>query len=125
MYSGFYYEHLERWLKEFTSKQLVIIDADKFMSNTHEYLIRIQKFFQLENVIDYSQSLLRNKETSMLCLIEGSAEKCFDQIDYTNKNSIDQESYSFLKQFYFASNKILASLLYQNGYEIPLWLNYL
>ena len=123
LFSGFYYKHLEPWLKEFTLKQLLIIDADKFMLNTHEYLFRIQNFFQLKKVIDYSQSLVRNKKTSMLCLTKGSVEKCFDHIEYNTNDNIDQNSYSFLKQFYFASNKILASLLNDHGYEVPLWLN--
>ena len=121
MFSDFYYEHLERWLKSFTPNQLLIIDADKFMLETHEYLIKLQQFFQLESLIDYSQSLFRNEE-SILCLKKEYFEECFDKIENTNYNNIDKESYTTLKQFFIAPNKILAKLLNEHGYEIPFWL---
>ena len=47
IHAGLYAEHLERWLKVFPRKQLLIVQTEEFQKNTPEVYNRILKFLEM------------------------------------------------------------------------------
>ena len=96
---GLYYDHLVRWLNEFSSKQFFLIDSDIFKKEPSFYLRKLQEFLGLKNFIDF-ESLKENLNLQY---------ESFEN----KKHEIDQNSLNYLQKFYVEPNKKLNVLLKQ------------
>ena len=108
MIPGLYYDHLVRWLNEFSSKQFFLIDSESFKKEPSLYLRKLQEFLGLKNFTDF-QSLKDNLN--------------LQYENFENKKlEIDENSLNYLQKFYVEPNKKLSVLLKQfNGMSLK-WL---
>ena len=120
---GTYHKHISLWLSEFSSKNLYLIDADRFVEKPYEYLNDLQRFFELKTFIDYQNLLVFNEKKKFNCLKYNTTKPvCLGPGKGRNYSNIDENSRKYLQMYYKKPNILLKSLLKKNGYKIPSWL---
>ena len=120
---GNYYIHLKKWLKEFLSNQIYIVDAQTLRDEPYKCLNDLQNFFELKTFIDYREHLVFDQKKSFYCLkLSPTNVKCLGSGKGRKYSEMDENSYEFLKRYYLESNKKLRNLLKRYEYQIPEWL---
>ncbi len=123
---GNYNKHLKRWLKEFPSKNIFLIDSDLFIKKPYQYLNRLQKFLNLKIFIDYSKKLVYDEKKSFFCINNDNSSikknKCLGAGKGRKYADIDNKSIEFLNEFNLESNRRLKITLQKYDFEIPNWL---
>ena len=102
---GLYNIHLARWLNEFNSRQLFLVDFELFEKEPNFYSKNLQEFLGLKSLVDF-ESLKSNLESQ-----------------YENFEKIDDDSLSYLQKFYVEPNRQLLNLLKNFNFNPPEWLN--
>ena len=101
-----HYTHLERWLIHFHKNHFFIIDSDSFKNEPLKYLKDIQLFFELNKIIEYSNTRIFNSK----------------QVIFEEPPSIDSDAQKILEQIYHESNTKLFILLEKYEIQKPVWL---
>lgn len=121
---GKYSHHLERWLLEYSSHQLHIIDGAALRSDPAEVMNTLQKFLKTQPVIDYRKLLKFDPKKGFYCQMIGSGErtKCLGKSKGRSYPPMEERSAKFLKRYYTSHNTALSKLLIRLGRTVPQWL---
>lgn len=117
---GHYHKYLLEWFNKFDSNQILIIDSEVFKNNPINYLERIQEFLKLKKKINYEEILEKDDNKEFTYCLKKDLRKC---TSFNKKPIIEQNIYDLLDNIYSESNKKLKSLLNENKFKIPEWLD--
>lgn len=119
---GLYSKHLKNWLKNFSSKQLVLVDGDLLKTKPYDCLNNLQKELSLPIKIDYRKILKFSKKKGFYCSFVNNRMKCLGQSKGRYYAPLDLNSSKYLYNFYKNSNRDLYLLLRKYSFNIPGWL---
>ncbi|KAH3872367.1 bifunctional heparan sulfate N-deacetylase/N-sulfotransferase-like [Dreissena polymorpha] len=120
---GEYYEHLDRWLEYFSSKQIHIIDGESLKDDPIEVMDNVQKFIGVQNYLNYSTVLRFDSKKGFFCqMLSTSKNKCLGSSKGRVYPSMDEETEKYLQTYYFKHNTQLVQLLEKLKISIPKWL---
>ncbi|XP_061441260.1 bifunctional heparan sulfate N-deacetylase/N-sulfotransferase 4 [Rhineura floridana] len=120
---GWYAIHIERWLKHFSTSQLLIIDGQQLRSDPATVMDEVQKFLGVSSHYNYSEALTFDPQKGFWCqLLEGGKTKCLGKSKGRKYPPMDQESRAFLSNYYRDHNVELSKLLHRLGQPLPSWL---
>ncbi|XP_062992434.1 bifunctional heparan sulfate N-deacetylase/N-sulfotransferase 4 [Elgaria multicarinata webbii] len=120
---GWYAIHIERWLTNFPTSQLLIIDGQQLRSDPATIMDEVQKFLGVSPHYNYSEALTFDPQKGFWCqLLEGGKTKCLGKSKGRKYPPMDQESRAFLSNYYRDHNVELSKLLHRLGQPLPSWL---
>lgn len=120
---GRYSHYLERWLAEYSSHQLHIIDGSLLRSEPATVMNTLQKFLKISPHIDYNKLLKYDPKKGFFCQAIGSDRtKCLGKSKGRIYPPMEERSVKFLKRYYTSHNTALSKLLVRIGRPVPQWL---
>ncbi|KAJ8731847.1 hypothetical protein PYW08_014577 [Mythimna loreyi] len=120
---GKYSHYLERWLAEYSSHQLHIIDGSQLRSEPAAVMNTLQKFLKISPHIDYNKLLKYDAKKGFFCQAVGNDRtKCLGKSKGRIYPPMLEKSAKFLKRYYTPHNTALSKLLVRIGRPVPQWL---
>ncbi|KAJ8732912.1 hypothetical protein PYW07_015511 [Mythimna separata] len=120
---GKYSHYLERWLAEYSSHQLHIIDGSQLRSEPAAVMNTLQKFLKISPHIDYNKLLKYDAKKGFFCQAVGNDRtKCLGKSKGRIYPPMQEKSAKFLKRYYTPHNTALSKLLVRIGRPVPQWL---
>lgn len=122
---GTYAEHLERWLENFPTKQLLILDGELLKKNPAVVMRQVQEFLLVQPVLNYSRLLKFVPEKGFYCQLvsmDSEKTKCLGPGKGRHYPPMDDLSRRYLQRYYRPHNVALHRLLTRLGYPTPQWL---
>ncbi|CAH0700120.1 unnamed protein product [Spodoptera exigua] len=120
---GKYSHYLERWLAEYSSHQLHIIDGSLLRSEPAGVMNTLQKFLKISPHIDYNKLLKYDAKKGFFCQAVGNDRtKCLGKSKGRIYPPMEERSAKFLKRYYTPHNTALSKLLVRIGRPVPQWL---
>ena len=122
--TGMYDVNLHSWFQLFKPEDLFLIDYDSFVSQPDQYLLELQSYFQLKNIVDYKEIIFNDDKSSYFCLKQDNDAECKNVMKKENLPEFNQKSVDFLKGFYKESNQKLKNMIMQflSEFSLPVWL---
>jgi len=119
---GLYALHLERWLKYYSAKQILMVDSEILKKDPAKALNSIQKFLGLE-YFDFKAHIAFNAHKGFFCPMSNSGKfRCLGIGKGRVYPHMDLKSERYLREFYRLPNLRFADLLKKNRMPLPSWL---
>lgn len=103
----------------------MLVDGDELRNNPVIVMEKLQLFFKLKPHINYGEKLRFDEKKGFYCqIISKNSTKCLGKSKGRHYEEIDQQSESYLHNFYFHYNIALSKLLNKLRIPNPSWLEY-
>lgn len=120
---GHYVKYLNKWMELFPSKQLLIVDGEKFRLDPVTIMNSVQLFLDLEPKVDYKDLLRFSPGKGFYCAkTTENKTKCLGTSKGRKYDPMREQERLWLSDHFKASNEALRKLLMDLGYALPLWL---
>jgi len=118
---GKYALHLEKWLAEFPTSRIVIVDGDELKYNPVDIMNKLQSSLRITPIIDYGELLYYDESKGFYCMKKKGHKKCLGKGKGRHYSLMEKESRDWLSKYYIKYNKNLESLFIKIGQPLPKW----
>ena len=135
---GIYANHLERWLRYYPSKQILVVDGDQLRTDPPSVMHLVQRFLRLKPVINYNHLLRFEPRKQFFCALKHpqlvsfnvsatasskrARVRCLGRSKGRRYAPMSNKAASHLHAYYQKHNVALLKLLKRSDFVEPGWL---